>query len=171
MAKKKLQIENKFKIVRSGHKRITTITAKFRNPDNSMAAKKRFEIFIEGNSIQDVISKVEDQFNAALSPENYTYNFPLRKDEFIPDTKKELEDSICHVPGCLLPVIGAVHGKDCCKKHFSAFTRTKPIMSTRQGRNEKCKCGSGKKFKNCCGKPGSKAKHYHNSLYEQNHIK
>lgn len=33
------------------------------------------------------------------------------------------------------------------------FVKSQPIhSSSRQGRNERCACGSGKKFKHCCGK-------------------
>ena len=31
----------------------------------------------------------------------------------------------------------------------------KPAHSTKIGRNQKCPCGSGLKYKHCCGKPGS----------------
>ncbi|MGA1824895.1 MAG: PBPRA1643 family SWIM/SEC-C metal-binding motif protein [bacterium] len=30
-----------------------------------------------------------------------------------------------------------------------------PSVSTKVGRNEPCPCGSGKKFKKCCGAPGT----------------
>jgi predicted aspartyl protease len=32
------------------------------------------------------------------------------------------------------------------------FSKTEPAHSNKQGRNEKCACGSGEKFKKCCGK-------------------
>lgn len=43
------------------------------------------------------------------------------------------------------------------RKHFGLSTkpiRNRPNLArkTEQGRNEKCNCGSGKKYKNCCGK-------------------
>jgi uncharacterized protein len=31
------------------------------------------------------------------------------------------------------------------------FTRCEPLRSTKVGRNDPCPCGSGKKFKKCCG--------------------
>ena len=33
----------------------------------------------------------------------------------------------------------------------SAFPRQAPVRATKVGRNEICPCGSGKKFKKCCG--------------------
>jgi uncharacterized protein len=32
-----------------------------------------------------------------------------------------------------------------------------PVRSTKTGRNEPCPCGSGKKFKRCCGSPNAPA--------------
>ena len=32
----------------------------------------------------------------------------------------------------------------------------KPVRSTKVGRNDPCPCGSGKKYKNCCGDPAKK---------------
>jgi uncharacterized protein YecA (UPF0149 family) len=31
------------------------------------------------------------------------------------------------------------------------FSRREPLRSTKVGRNERCRCGSGTKFKKCCG--------------------
>jgi uncharacterized protein YchJ len=32
------------------------------------------------------------------------------------------------------------------------YNRSKMAVSTKVGRNDKCPCGSGKKYKKCCGK-------------------
>jgi uncharacterized protein len=32
-----------------------------------------------------------------------------------------------------------------------SLTRREPVRSTKVGRNEACPCGSGKKYKKCCG--------------------
>jgi uncharacterized protein YecA (UPF0149 family) len=46
-----------------------------------------------------------------------------------------------------------VHGPDCDHHHHAQepFRRE----SSKLGRNDPCTCGSGKKFKKCCGKAGS----------------
>jgi len=36
-----------------------------------------------------------------------------------------------------------------------------PFISNKQGRNDKCRCGSGKKAKNCCG---TETKYYHKKI-------
>jgi preprotein translocase subunit SecA len=33
----------------------------------------------------------------------------------------------------------------------------KPVVSSKVGRNDPCPCGSGKKYKKCCGADGSEA--------------
>lgn len=56
-----------------------------------------------------------------------------------------------------------------CNRHFNKLVVTKPIVKTGaiQSRNETCACGSGKKFKNCCGIKAADhtARHYFNSEY------
>lgn len=48
---------------------------------------------------------------------------------------------------------GHVHGPDCDHDHDlpETFVREAPKV----GRNDPCPCGSGKKFKKCCGRPGA----------------
>lgn len=58
-----------------------------------------------------------------------------------------------------------------CDKHFKELVVTKPILKTGAviGRNEKCSCGSGKKYKHCCEvKNRHSARHYFNSDYVRN---
>jgi uncharacterized protein len=38
-------------------------------------------------------------------------------------------------------------------RHAMAERQIAQAMSTKVGRNEPCPCGSGKKFKKCCGSP------------------
>jgi uncharacterized protein len=52
------------------------------------------------------------------------------------------EDSVLKMHAYWLPLRRAV-----------AERRTAQVMSTKVGRNEPCPCGSGKKFKKCCGSP------------------
>ena len=53
---------------------------------------------------------------------------------------------------------GHVHGPGCAHDHAhdhagppQPYVREQPKV----GRNEPCVCGSGKKFKKCCGSPGA----------------
>jgi uncharacterized protein YecA (UPF0149 family) len=42
---------------------------------------------------------------------------------------------------------GHVHGPSCSHGHAEPFRRETPKV----GRNDPCPCGSGKKYKKCCG--------------------
>ena len=54
----------------------------------------------------------------------------------------EVVDSVMHMHAYWLPLRQAI-----------AERHTAQAMSTKVGRNEPCPCGSGKKFKKCCGSP------------------
>src|SRR5262249_53323904 len=46
-------------------------------------------------------------------------------------------------------------GSDVVSEAAAAVERAKPVrVGPKVGRNEPCPCGSGKKFKHCCGKQG-----------------
>ena len=75
--------------------------------------------------------QTEDQGNVS-----FTASFTIK------DTPQELREDaeFARVDGKWLYVDGHVHGQE-------PYTRETP----RVGRNEPCPCGSGKKFKKCCG--------------------
>lgn len=54
----------------------------------------------------------------------------------------EIESSLLHIHAFWLPVRQAINERQRAQR-----------MSTKVGRNERCPCGSGKKFKRCCGGP------------------
>ena len=54
----------------------------------------------------------------------------------------EIESSLLHIHAFWLPVRQAINERQRAQR-----------MSTKVGRNEPCPCGSGKKFKRCCGGP------------------
>lgn len=54
----------------------------------------------------------------------------------------QIEENLTHIHGFWLPLRGAVAERQQAKR-----------MSGKVGRNEPCPCGSGKKFKKCCGAP------------------
>jgi len=54
----------------------------------------------------------------------------------------EVEDSLLHIHAFWLPL-----------RHAIGERQQSQRMSTKVGRNEPCPCGSGKKFKKCCGAP------------------
>jgi preprotein translocase subunit SecA len=60
--------------------------------------------------------------------------------------------------GSAAPPPDPVEGKkasDMVKQATEAMSKAKPVRSgPKVGRNDPCPCGSGKKFKHCCGKNG-----------------
>ncbi len=48
-----------------------------------------------------------------------------------------------------------VHGPDCDHDHDHEVVEPYRRETPKVGRNEPCPCGSGRKFKKCCGKAGS----------------
>ena len=66
----------------------------------------------------------------------------LATKEQVETLNHEVVDSVLQMHAYWLPLRQAV-----------AERRTAQAMSTKVGRNEPCPCGSGKKFKKCCGTP------------------
>jgi uncharacterized protein len=79
----------------------------------------------------------------------------LGEDDFSPD-----QDALTQTPEQRQALAGEIED---CLKHIHAFwlplrhavaeRQQAQRMSTKVGRNEPCPCGSGKKFKKCCGAP------------------
>ena len=70
------------------------------------------------------------------------WNDLIRTPEQRAKLTSQIEDSVLQIHAYWLPLRQAV-----------AERQTAQAMSTKVGRNEPCPCGSGKKFKKCCGSP------------------
>ena len=109
------------------------------------------EYFLENNSIPDtILNRVKsenknfiDKINEVLGTE-YTY------DELLQEYKSD------YLEECIYSSATVLY----CSKAFSQVFETisapkeeaKIPEGIKVGRNEPCPCGSGKKYKNCCGK-------------------
>lgn len=64
---------------------------------------------------------------------------------------------------------GTIKGKEYCKYHFAKFVHTAPLVreQAKLGRNAKCGCGSGKKYKSCCINKAPKQSHYYTNREKQ----
>ena len=51
----------------------------------------------------------------------------------------------------LKEVPDAMRHKDCELQFFAKWRLPSAVATPKQGRNDKCACGSGRKFKKCCG--------------------
>ena len=67
--------------------------------------------------------------------------------------------SITHYKGktCMSFRVPSLHEIDYSKNlHLKVSTDQPKTVSMKVGRNDKCPCGSGKKYKHCCGNPANK---------------
>jgi hypothetical protein len=64
--------------------------------------------------------------------------------EAIPKEKRKFDQ--LNAPGNVLPVV----------PFLPALTKDTATNNIKQGRNERCNCGSGRKFKNCCAKQSTR---------------
>jgi preprotein translocase subunit SecA len=60
----------------------------------------------------------------------------------VTEEQRQLEDHLQNAQ--------ASHGEE--TSDAEARSKKKPVRSEHVGRNDLCPCGSGKKYKNCCGK-------------------
>lgn len=68
---------------------------------------------------------------------------------------------------CNEPATHTLLGQPYCSKCYYPLVRTAPIVHTKRKihRNEKCPCGSGKKYKNCHMKKELTPQHYYNGIF------
>ena len=62
----------------------------------------------------------------------------------VTEEQRQLEDHLQNAQ--------ASHGEDTSQAETPQKSAKKPVRSEHIGRNDMCPCGSGKKYKNCCGK-------------------
>jgi uncharacterized protein len=73
------------------------------------------------------------------------------------DEDRVMEEVTEFIPACVTAIAAYWRGKGSKKISMPLMAGPKPSpprTSTKVGRNEACPCGSGKKFKKCCGKEG-----------------
>lgn len=100
-----------------------------------------------------------DAWQALMNnPQNARWYRPiglLGEDEFSPDqdaltrTPEQRQALAGEIEGCLTKI----HAYWLPLRHAVAERQQAQRMSSKVGRNEPCPCGSGKKFKKCCGAP------------------
>lgn len=127
---------------------------------------KEFLISVTGDSLQHVLAIISKKYNTILYADDYKVNYPLRKDEFIPNPKNRPEVKPCSVPDCKNDSNFEKDEKPLCASHFYASERTMPVRRTQNKlhRNAPCPCGSNRKYKNCCS---LKIEHKSGRLYYQ----
>ena len=114
-------------------------------------AKDCIEYFLTNNTIPDsVLKRVSDKYKNFMEIINKNLEKEYTFDELIKEYKSEYLENTLYSSATVLYCSNAF------SQVFDIISAPKPESAvpadTKVGRNEPCPCGSGKKFKNCCGK-------------------
>lgn len=128
-----------------------TFTKIFDNKENVENAKECIEYFLTNDSIPDsILQRVYAQYPNFIAVINATLGTNFTFESLINEYKKEYLNSRIYSSATVLYCSNAFSDMF---DVISAPSPEKPAISTEKvGRNDPCPCGSGKKFKNCCGK-------------------
>ncbi len=121
----------------------------FENKESVENAKQCIEYFLANDSVSDsILKRVSSEYSNFMSiinellEENYTFDSLMEKYK-----NEYLKNTIYSSATVLF-----------CSKAFSEIfeymstpKEQTPVVSEKVGRNDPCPCGSGKKYKNCCG--------------------
>ena len=128
-----------------------TFTRIFENPDSVENAKSCVDYFLTNHSIpKNILDRVASEHENFMEVVNDLLNTEYTYDELIKKYKSDYLNETIYSSATVLY----------CSSVFSdvfdvisAPKEEAPIMPNRKiGRNEPCPCGSGKKYKNCCGR-------------------
>lgn len=123
----------------------------FENKNSVENAKSCVEYFLTNDSIPDtVLNKVSTQYPNFMEVINEIMGTSYTYEELLEKYKSDFLNNKIYSSATVL----------FCSKAFSEMfdyislesQTKKPEVLGKVGRNEPCPCGSGKKFKNCCGK-------------------
>lgn len=122
----------------------------FEDKNSIENAKNCVEYFLTNDSIPDmVLNKVSAQYPNFMEVVNEIMGTNLNYEELLNKYKSEFLNNKIYSSATVL----------FCSKAFSEMfdyisepKEEKPVFTEKVGRNDPCPCGSGKKFKKCCGK-------------------
>jgi hypothetical protein len=128
-----------------------TFTKIFENKDSVENAKSCVQYFMSNDSIPDsILERVSAQYPNFMEVVNSLLETEYTFEELINTYKSEYKTKKIYSSATVLYCSNAFSSV------FDVISAPKPepaVAATEKvGRNEPCPCGSGKKFKNCCGK-------------------
>lgn len=128
-----------------------TFTKLFENKDSVENPKSCVEYFLTNNSIpKSILDRVSSKYDNFMGVVNSLLETDYSYDELIKKYKSDYLERKIYSSATVLYCSGAFSDV------FEVISTPKPetpVMPDRKiGRNEPCPCGSGKKYKNCCGK-------------------
>ena len=122
----------------------------FEDKDSVENAKQCIEYFLANDSIPNtIIERVAKQYNNFMTVINETLETNYTLEELLKKYKSEYLNNTIYSSATVL------FCSDAFSEVFDIISlpkKEKPDITGKVGRNEPCPCGSGKKYKNCCGR-------------------
>ena len=130
-----------------------TFTRIFENHENVENAKACVEYFLTNNSVpKTILDRVSCKYKNFMEVINKLLNTDYSYEDLIKKYKSDYLDNTIYSSAT---VLYCSHAFSDVFDVISTPKPEKPAMPERKiGRNEPCPCGSGKKYKNCHGRPG-----------------
>lgn len=122
----------------------------FENKDEVENAKQCVEYFLANESIPNtILERVSAKYKNFMDVINELLGTNLTFDELINKYKSEYLNNTIYSSATVLFCSGAFAE---IFDYISVPKPQKPVITEKVGRNDPCPCGSGKKYKNCCGR-------------------
>lgn len=122
----------------------------FENKDTVENAKGCVEYFLTNDSIPNtILERVSTQYSNFMETINEIMGTNYTFEELVKNYKSEFLNNKIYSSATILFCSNAF------SQVFDYISEPKPqapVVTEKVGRNDPCPCGSGKKFKNCCGK-------------------
>ena len=122
----------------------------FENKDSVENAKECVEYFLTNDSIPNtILERVSTQYPNFMETVNEVMGTNYTFEELIKNYKSDFLNNKIYSSATILFCSNAF------SQIFDYISEPKPqapVVTEKVGRNDPCPCGSGKKFKNCCGK-------------------
>lgn len=122
----------------------------FENKDTVENAKGCVEYFLTNDSIPNtILERVSTQYSNFMETINKIMGTNYTFEELVKNYKSEFLNNKIYSSATILFCSNAF------SQIFDYISEPKPqapVVTEKVGRNDPCPCGSGKKFKNCCGK-------------------
>jgi len=122
----------------------------FEDKNSVENAKACVEYFLTNTSIPDIIlERVSAKYKNFMEIINEILGTSYTFEELIKEYKSEYLENTIYSSATVLYCSGAFTE---IFDYISVEPKQKPVITEKVGRNDPCPCGSGKKFKNCCGR-------------------
>ena len=127
-----------------------TFTKIFENKDAVENYKECIEYFLSNDSIPDsILRRVYDQYQNFMDIINDVLDKKYTFDELLQEYKSEYLNNTIYSSAT---VLYCSHAFSDVFDVISTPKQETPVPTAKVGRNDPCPCGSGKKYKNCCGR-------------------